>query len=727
MDYQLLLSLAPESSSNRSTRSSEDKTSDDSSVNDHSDNSSTSSVAHKPARNKRSFEGNKVTSVVRPVRARTATQVILSAPTLEKPTRRLKKKSALDGMPSLIAPGIPSTTANQSILKPAKEYQRCKTIKPSAGNAVCTELCDDEAKCELQQRLDIEEYRKAKSDNPSFKYNDLSMIVGDMVEDHFKQMSSAHPTVGPGFIIIRQFAVDHVNQGTMMETVIDAKRDDNNKHNSGEDPESSAIHYYRYMHITSQFTARRFLTRLVDSDRNIRSGTSYIYDALKQVHHRRVHTTKKGRKENGAKMYRYDSLLNDDRKGLEASQQPVTIVIVDPAPTNLERLARVHLSLYKHPLELGMMEGAVWLGDIKPYVECGVQFHIVYQCMHTSSYVTVSVGLLTRSLLSLSLYIYIDVGDLIILYGNSPHKFYKSVASVSLATNVIGPLDLIRIMDLIDGWVVASAELRTSSHIVAKRLITNGITMGAREQWYGRFGNAVFIGDHSIRSTLSLVWRARAAGIGIHPLLRDALRQRLYQALLLDKQEQPNTGRWVEAIKLIIVEEYGPYTEAKLKHAREYWCTQTQPWEREEFVDMVNKKRKACDTALKKSINSIYDAEYCSVDSNMACIQGLPPVPEKKKQGRKDNSEEPDIGLHESQPLLIPTAYSDDMKWFPDSQMEFILGGGYIRFCRQFKDGGQYGWSGKICEPNEEIACGMKYPPCFNLFFHRYHIIIVFY
>lgn len=346
-------------------------------------------------------------------------------------------------------------------------------------------------------------------------------------------------------------------------------------------------------------------------------------------------------------------------------------------------------------------------------------------------------------------YLFIDPGDMIILYGNTPHKFFKTCASVSLATNTVGPLDLVRIMRLMDGWIIESIPYRTEE-VKDIRLTVDGTTFGLREYWYERFNNCVFLGDSPLRSVLPLIWRALADGVGTHPSLRLALYGRQDEAHALDEFEgrlgaqhvvhEHDAKVWPACVignrwKHALIQLCGPLDSTakplhweqvyiKSEKVRSYWLYPLQQWESPVFVQRVNKDRDYRNDKL--TIRHGVDSEYTSVWSGMIrnnieawkLFVAEPSAAELRKEAA-DKSEQRDHGLHETQDLTIPPEYVDEERWYPDTGLRFLLAGAYIRYCKIAKKvGGQYSWSAKFAQP-QPAAAKMPILPSFNLAWHR--------
>lgn len=343
----------------------------------------------------------------------------------------------------------------------------------------------------------------------------------------------------------------------------------------------------------------------------------------------------------------------------------------------------------------------------------------------------------------------IDPGDLIVLYGGTPHKFFKTCASVSLATNTVSPLDIVRIMHLMDGWIAHSIPYRTDV-VQDSKLIVDGTTYGLREYWYERFNHCVFLGDSPLRSVLPLIWRALADGVGTHPSLRLALHGRQDEAHALDEFERQLGGdyvihdydakMWPDCVignrwKHALVQVCGPLdaTAKPLQwvqvymntdKARSYWLWPQQQWESPIFVQRVNKDRKYRDDqlTLRHGVDSEFASVWCGMIRNnieaWKKFVAAPTASELRKEAA-EKAEHVDHGLHEQQDFNIPPEYVAQKRWYPDTGLRFTLQGAYIRYCKMEKKvGGQYSWSAKFAQP-QPVAAKMPILPSFNLAFHR--------
>lgn len=332
---------------------------------------------------------------------------------------------------------------------------------------------------------------------------------------------------------------------------------------------------------------------------------------------------------------------------------------------------------------------------------------------------------------------YIDPGDMILIHGGTLHKFFKPLGSVTLATNLISPFDLIRIMNLTDEWTIQSHDMRTKkAHgTMYQRLVADGIAKCGREEWFSRFDHGLFLGDHVLRAALPLVVRAYADGIMPHVSLKVALHARHDQAVALDEADKDmNTGgSWVATLtELVGGIKLDPmrYNCNKTRHeaTRDWsWLIKRQYWERGWRAEVINARIETANDIKMKSIGKQSD-EFAAVAPTLAMRDGVPDfinpnspatqaiqdkltekMDEKLYQNRCEQH-----GLHESRSLRIPFNES----WH-DTNPKFLLAGGYVRYCLYTnKEGGQYAYSGKFCEP-KPCAVKMKELPTFNLSFHR--------
>jgi len=337
------------------------------------------------------------------------------------------------------------------------------------------------------------------------------------------------------------------------------------------------------------------------------------------------------------------------------------------------------------------------------------------------------------------------------------HKFYKSLASVTLATNFISPFDLSRIMDTGDEWVLQSYDLRmraaynkqaldkkSTKEPAYQRLYANGIAKCSRDAWYARFDNTVFLGDHMLRTTLPLVMRAIADGIMPHPSLLKSLHDRHDQAQRLDAADQGLLGKcsWVRALELIAG---GVHDQPLQKptitrtQAKKHWLIDQQYFEQEWYTGVVCAQILDANEKLQEKLKSLKDVdwsccEYATVAPELAMVSGLPVFVTSAKVAKErsrlelasdddsgdsteaDIKSDHDSSRHESTSFDIPAK-----EHWCDTDLRFLLGGGYIRYCKYVdKRGGQYGYSGKWCEPMPTCAALPAADlPMFNLPFHR--------